>query len=378
MVKAAHDLIDAVGEKVLEDLCSTVPSRRGFLQNCGWNVLHIAECDDQGFTDAKAVEVDRNADVLLPFVKLRPDGIAGMYTIAAVFLLVDRKCRGLIFKGNNSVKLALALAEAKEVKVLLQLCRTLWRKSPRTLPSLPGIAMLKAAMVPSRRSRNQLALDNHQWLTETMAPLPAATTPEPVRQLDDTTPLTQLDDTETNGPYQILQQANESHTPLPKRTRFYSKSPAPYQIPEFAMEGINGAADAISTGVLVTPRLQSDLPERRDAAKLNKLFDSPLVDMERKMPANFDKECEDVFMRIPDAALPQTESHGKSNYTIRDKSQRVIEVQLRAKTFYLKKSWGGVAWSKAMGSPSVSMMAYATISDAFDVVVEKLGGWELA
>ena len=96
------------------------------------------------------------------------------------------------------------------------------------------------------------------------------------------------------------------------------------------------------------------------------------------MPDNFDKECEDVFMRLPHAALPQTGSHGKSNYTIRDKSQRVIEVQLRSKTFYLKKSYGGVAWSKAMGSPSVSMMAHATISDAFNVVVEKLGGWEIA
>lgn len=85
---------------------------------------------------------------------------------------------------------------------------------------------------------------------------------------------------------------------------------------------------------------------------------------------------------MPNFLQQQTPSAGKYNFTVREAANasgvRVVEIQLRDRAFYVKKTTGGVPYdSKVNGSPMVSWGQSASMDDAWSKTVAKLGGWDM-
>jgi hypothetical protein len=102
------------------------------------------------------------------------------------------------------------------------------------------------------------------------------------------------------------------------------------------------------------------------------------VDPNRVVPANFAVDTHQAYLALPAAALPSPDAKlvGKSNYTIRDRSGRVVQVHLANRVFFAKKITDGEAWDRSKdGSPQISWGS--DVSAAWDAMVSKIGGWDV-
>ena len=76
---------------------------------------------------------------------------------------------------------------------------------------------------------------------------------------------------------------------------------------------------------------------KREPMAKNSLEKFRVVDELRVVPPNFDESVRGAFLRVPDEALPQQESKGRFNYTLRI-GLSVFEIQLANRAFVLKKN----------------------------------------
>ncbi len=104
-----------------------------------------------------------------------------------------------------------------------------------------------------------------------------------------------------------------------------------------------------------------------------------VVDPNRIVPTNFCASVHSAYLALPTVCVPEdgAKLRGKSNYTIRDKDGRVVQVHLSSKCFFIKKKSGGVVWNKEDGSPNMPWSLGGSVAACWEQLVAKLGGWSV-
>ncbi len=146
--------------------------------------------------------------------------------------------------------------------------------------------------------------------------------------------------------------------------------------PEFMQEVVDSLSTA-SAGPIATPKAQQSQPKPAAAEKYD--VEKQLVpDMSRAIPANFDETVHPCFMRLPAQSLPQSACQGKFNYSIKDTTGVLIEVQLKNRIFRVIRCKEGLMWNQFLhGSPNVAWRSHDSIEAAFDKAIEMAGSWSV-
>jgi len=89
----------------------------------------------------------------------------------------------------------------------------------------------------------------------------------------------------------------------------------------------------------------------------------PVVDENRRLPVNFDESHLDLFVRLPEEAVPQAPSAGKHNYTLKTVNMSTVEVKLKEKMFEIKALGSR---DKILGQRNFRFRQYRSIRAAWE------------
>ena len=102
----------------------------------------------------------------------------------------------------------------------------------------------------------------------------------------------------------------------------------------------------------IQPRTQGELARGDIAQQRQKdqgAKNEAIRDCSRELPPNFAADVLWSFQELPADALPDSVGKGRLNFTNKSKTGAAVEIQLRNRRFYYKKTDGGRPWQ---GKPS--------------------------
>jgi hypothetical protein len=318
-----------------------------------------------------------NVEFLKGVLLYIPTVVPSAYTIGSVLMTVDSQLGGVLFRTMNPMasetdkraeKMKLALGEAAHGKQLIQMARLAARNGPASRD--PVIQELKSMIIFAPKSNSEKPKVPRTVLSPLSVP---AHSPTEVDDIHDTNVVPSMPGTDEPVIPPSLPQASALVLPLPRDPPSKKARVLHNEAPDF-VNGVVASLQAASTNPLATPKAQLSQP--RPAAEKYEVEKQVIPDETRSIPANFDETIHASYMRLPERALPQGGCQGKFNYSIKDTTGALIEVQLKNRIFRVIRTTGGQMWNQFLnGSANVPWRNHDSIEQSFDKTLELAGGW---
>ena len=397
---AAHEIIDTMSPYVRNALVADVPGRGLILF-------------DEVATDEELLK--NNIGVVKAIIRNFPDSVPSTYSIASIFMWVDKLLAGMLYRGEDTFKMKMSLAEASNGKQLVQAMRRSCRRSVNS--RTPELAEIKgmmrfpiksvavAAEVPPcevgfvgdevgpvqlHGMQNEVGPGEADvmhdevdafWRAAHLTDFcpPAACHPVAViaadgfgEHADLCSASTTTSSAEKHGAASsatLVAVKLDEDAPACKKPRIMH-----LERPSFAATVAAEVAKPEAELPLATPKAQGAKPPAENISW--DVEAQPMPDLARTIPEIFPPDVHGIYMRLPERCLPQKPGKGKYNYTIKDSTGATIEVQLSNKLFRVQRTRGGQAWScPDQGSPNCKWASFESLDLAFDQCMEWAGGW---